>query len=195
MVVKVGFVVEGDCEKILIESKHFRDWAVQYELEICDPVIDVRGGGNLCPQQIQPYVELCQKQANPDKIVVLTDLECEPCITQARQRIGIEHIDLLCIACKALESWYLADTEALQKWMEKKVSEHKNPELSGTEKKPWDELKCLANKYKTRGPGKKKPIFTRKMLNDYGFSLQRAAAHPACPSAQYFLKKLAALTQ
>jgi len=193
-VVRIGFVVEGDCESLLIESPGFRAWAEAQRLIICDPVINARGGGNLCPKQIQSFVNLCQTQANPDKIVVLTDLECDPCVTKTRERIGTGAVDLVCVARKALESWYLADTEALRQWLGQEIQPISSPELTDDSDKPWHYLKKLAKQYQARGPGSNKVLFTRKMLNDYQFSLSRAAAHPDCPSAGYFLEKLKTLS-
>ncbi len=43
--VRIGFVVEGDCEKLLLESSTFQTWAKQHEIEICYPIINA-GGGN-----------------------------------------------------------------------------------------------------------------------------------------------------
>ncbi len=86
--VRIGFVVEGDCEKLLIESANFRTWATPQGLEICDPVINARGNGNLCNKRMNVYIEKYLNEAKPDKIVVLTDLECDPCVTQVKQRIG-----------------------------------------------------------------------------------------------------------
>ncbi|MCP4702015.1 MAG: hypothetical protein GY862_34930 [Gammaproteobacteria bacterium] len=55
--VKAGFVVEGDCEKLLLESSSFKSWARKNGIQVCSPVINARGGGNLCPQQISAFVE------------------------------------------------------------------------------------------------------------------------------------------
>ena len=48
--VKIGFIVEGDCEKIFIESDNFKNWANMQGIEICSPVVNAKGGGNLLPQ-------------------------------------------------------------------------------------------------------------------------------------------------
>lgn len=195
--VKVGFVVEGDCEKLLLESTSFRDWAQKHGIEVCFPIINARGGGNLCPQQLGGFVEACMTQAQPEKIVVLTDLECDPCVTRTKQRIGTDGIDQICVAKKALESWFLADTLALQTWLGLPDIEEADPELQNEEaaKMPWQHLKDLSQRHNVRGPGANKLIFTKRMLSKYGFSLENAAAHPNCPSAGYFLKKLKGFAQ
>jgi hypothetical protein len=195
-VVKIGFVVEGDCEKLLLESVAFQTWAQQNGIEVCYPVINARGGGNLCPKQLGGFVDACLTQAKPEKIVVLTDLECDPCVTATKQRIGTEGIDQICVAKKALESWFLADSQALQTWLGIADAEESDPELqTQPDKMPWLQLKEIAQQYAARGPGTSKLIFAKRMLFQYGFSLENAAAHPNCPSAAYFLNKLKGLAQ
>ena len=117
--VKVGFVVEGDCEKMLLSSKGFQQWATQPGIEIC-AVINASGGGNLCPENIEPSIANCRNLSNPDKIVVLTDLECEPCITATKNRIG-GNVDHIVVAKKALEAWFLADTGSTRKIFARKM--------------------------------------------------------------------------
>jgi hypothetical protein len=192
--VRVGFIVEGDCEKLLLESANFRQWAVAQQLEICDPIINAKGNGNLCQKRFMPLIQLCQKNAQPDKIVILTDLECDPCVTETKKRIGQEQIDLICVARKALESWYLADITALRLAFNKNdLAEIQNPELTNEAEKPWDYLKTLAKQHQVRGPGSNKTLFTKRFLTHHQFDLTRAANHPDCPSATYFLTKLQAL--
>jgi hypothetical protein len=57
---------------------------------------------------------------------------------------------------------------------------------------PWERLKEIAINYhkKKLGPGRKKKTFTQKMIEQFGFSMERVANHPNCPSAKYFLEKL-----
>ncbi len=190
--VRIGFVVEGDGEKLLIESANFRNWATQQGLEICDPVINACGGGNLCSKQIDVYITQCLNQAKPDKIVVLTDLECDPCVTAVKRRIGNQGVAKVFVAKKAVEAWFLADTQAINKWLGQTDFVEANPEL--TLEMPWQRLKQIVHELeqqgiKVRGPGDKLP-FTKKMLKHYGFSIERAANHPHGASAKYFLEKL-----
>ena len=189
--IRIGFVVEGICEKLLIESAGFHTWASQYGLEIGYPVINAGGNGNLCTQNIKPFLEKCHIEANPDKIVVLTDLECEPCVTATKARIGNDKVTQIIVAKKALEAWFLADTVAMRRWL-------KNDDFPGetmpeqTTGMPWERLKEIATIYhkKKLGPGRKKKPFTQKMIAQFGFSIERAANHPNCPSAKYFVEKL-----
>lgn len=191
--VKIGFVVEGDTEKLLIESTGFRNWAIQNNIEIGIPVINAGGGGNLCPRQIEKYINSCLTQVKPDKLVVLTDLECEPCITQVKQRIGNGRVAKIFVARKAIEAWFLADTQAMQIWLEQTEFFEELPEK--TAKMPWERLGEIAKALDKRGTGSSKIAFTKKFITRFNFSIERAATHPNCQSATYFLEKLKEIAQ
>ncbi len=199
--VRVGFVVEGDTEKAFVESVRFSDWLKNdYGLEVVRPVVNAAGGGNLCSRRICDLVKSLKLAYQPEKIVVLADLDpdqCAPCITQRKEIIGTEGIDLVVIARKALESWFLADTAAMRHWTGDKEFYEPEPEDPVIEPEtrrgmPWERLKQIRNT-KGRGPGEKLP-FAKKFITDHHFDLKQAAAHPNCPSARYFVQKLAALS-
>lgn len=181
--VKVGFIVEGDTEKILIDSSSFRHWATDNGIEILKPVIDAKGGGNLLPQNIEPLVMQLQAQ-QPEHIIILTDLEYEQSPELVRQRIGNNHTNLIFVAVKAIEAWFLADSQALQTWLDNGEFHEPNPEA--TPDMPWERLKEIARLLGKRGPGSSKPAFAKRMVKHYEFSIARAASHPNCPSAQEF---------
>lgn len=190
--VTVGFVVEGASDKKLVESQSFRDWLKQdYQLQVIDHVIDVQGNGNLCSRNISLYVNLLKKQHNPDKIVVLADLDpekCAPCITKRKEIIGNDNIDLVIIARKAMESWFLADTEAMKSWTRQSRFFEEYPEK--TPSMPWERLKEIGLQTIGRGTGSSKISFADKFINLHKFNVARAAEHPNCPSAKYFVEKL-----
>ncbi|MEN9898793.1 MAG: hypothetical protein RLZZ66_2442 [Pseudomonadota bacterium] len=181
--VKIGFIVEGDCEKIFIESDNFKNWANMQGIEICSPVVNAKGGGNLLPQNIKPMVELLQ-YANAQHIVILTDLEREPDEILVRNRIGSEYTNHVFISVKAFEAWFLADSDAMKKWL--KVDSFYEDEPEKTEDLPWDRLKALAAALDKKGTGKNKPNFAKFMMKHYEFSIERAAKHPNCASAKKF---------
>ena len=193
--VTVGFIVEGDSDKKLIESPTFKEWAKQeFQLEILDNVIQAGGNGNMCSRNIATYVSLLKKQSNPDKIVVLADLDpekCAPCITKRKEIIGKKDIDLVIIACKAMESWFLADTHAMQLWTKDSHFFEQAPEQ--TSDMPWERLKEIALTKTGRGTGRSKISFARKFIEIHKFDISRAAQHPNCPSAKYFVEKLGLL--
>ena len=181
--VKVGFIVEGDTEKILLESKNFEDWTKNIGVDICHPIENANGSGNLLPKHIVPLVERLKLQ-DPSHIIILTDLENDPDKQSVIDRIGTDHTQLIFIAVKAIEAWFLADTSALNKWLKLEGVYEDFPEL--TPALPWDRLKALANEHNKRGPGGSKPVFAKQMTKHHGFSLERAAAHVNCPSATEF---------
>ena len=187
--VKIGFIVEGNTEKIVIESESFKQWTTQQGIEIYHPVLDAKGGGNLLPKHIEPLV---QRLKDADYIVILTDLEHETSPQAVRDRIGTSYTSLIFIAVKAIEAWFLADSEALRKWLKTDDVFEVYPER--TVNMPWERLKELANNYKQSGTGSSKPAFAKRMTRHYGFSLERAANHPNCPSAKEFYDGLLKLS-
>jgi len=193
-VVTVGFVVEGPSDKKLVESESFQAWSREVcGLDLVPPVVDVGGKGELCSRKIIASVEKLRIEANPDKVVVLADLDpdrCAPCISKRKEIIGNTGIDLIVIASKAIESWFLADTEAMCRWTGDKGFYEDWPEtLPGT---PWDRLKEIG-RHTGRGPGANKILFARKFIHHQGFDVRRAAKHPHCPSARYLVERLCAL--
>lgn len=185
--VKIGFIVEGDTEKIIIESKLFKSWAQANGIEICAPVINAKGGGNLLPHHIQPMLAQFQR-TQPDHILILTDLENDTDIASVKTRITTEHTELIFVAVKAIEAWFLADTLALRRWL--KIEDVVEEEPEATLGVPWERLKALATEKGARGPGSSKPGFAKKMCGQYGFDVAQAASHQACSSAKFFHDEL-----
>ncbi|HKY55119.1 MAG TPA: hypothetical protein VJM08_12470, partial [Anaerolineales bacterium] len=140
--VKVGFIVEGDSEKIVIESADFKEFLQENDFELVNPVVNAKGGGNLLPQNIDAYLARLDQQA-VDSIIVLTDLEDEESVDLVRERISNARIDIIFIAVKALEGWFLADSIAMSKWLG--VRNFNEPQPEQTLNKPWDRLKEISN--------------------------------------------------
>jgi len=191
--VRVGFVVEGASDKKLIESESFRAWLRdECGIQVLDPVVDAGGNGQMCNRNIGVLVEKLRIQASPDKVVVLADLDpdsCAPCVEKRKEIIGSSGIDLVVIARKAMESWFLADTKAMRSWTGDAGFREEHPEtLAGM---PWDRLKEIGRQI-GRGPGNKK-IFSRRFIRDHDFDVRRAADHGNCPSALYFVERLCRL--
>ena len=189
--VTVGFVVEGDSEKRLVESELFRRWLREdCNLEVVGQVVNA--AGNMCSRNVEDKVRLLRIEANPDKVVVLADLDPDrrvQCVRERKKIIGSQGIDLLAIARKALESWFLADTEAMRRWLGDSTFCEPTPETLGG--MPWDRLKELRDK-KGSGPGTK-VRFSKKFIRNHKFDVRRAAQHDQCPSARYFVERLCVL--
>lgn len=192
--VTVGFVVEGDSDEFLPQSQVFREWLrTECDLEVVDPVINAGGNGNMCGRKIINYVAALKIQAKPDKVVVLIDLDpdrCAPCIEKRKEMIGGHGIDLIVVARKAIESWFLADTEAMRSWTGD--NDFYEPEPESLKEMPWERLKRIGRDI-GRGPGNSKPSFAKKFIRINKFDVRRAGNHPNCPSARYFIEKLYAL--
>jgi hypothetical protein len=184
--VRIGFIVEGYSEKILIESDTFRKWCEKNEIAIVAPVINAKGGGNLLPQYLSNYIINISENGRPDKIVVLTDLENICAVEKVRQRILTEEfkdkIDFVFVSIKALEAWFLADGIAMASWLGEKTFHEDHPEE--TPGMPHERIKQIAKDKNKRGPGPH-PEFVKKMMR-HGFSVERAATHPHCFSAKEF---------
>lgn len=189
--IKVGFIVEGGSEKVIVESTQFRDFLDGKGYELVTPVIDAKGGGNLLPQNIESFVARFDVE-EVDHIFVLTDLENEPSVDAVRQRIQNESIQFSFVAVKALEAWYLADSAAMNSWLDDSDFHEAQPEQ--TQAMPWDRLKEIATERGKRGPGQK-ISFAKKITKHHGFSLVHAAQHQNCPSAtelvDYFTQGIA----
>jgi len=190
-VVRLGFIVEGHTEKIIIESPRFADWLNKQGLALVRPVIDAEGGGNLLPQKISPMVKTLNN-VKVEHIIILTDLERDPEISVVKQRIANEYTDLIFIAVKAIEAWFLADSKAMAQWLSCHDFYEENPEQ--TVDMPWDRLRDIANTYQQQGTGKSKPAFAKRMVKHYGFDIEQAANHVNCPSAKFFCNGLIKLT-
>jgi len=125
--VKLGFIVEGKTEKLVIESDSFKKWLAASGCERINPVLDANGGGNLLPQHIEPMVNLL-KGAGAEHIIILTDLELDPNLDTVKNRITTTHTDLIFIAVKAIEAWFLADSQAMNSWLETTNFHEASPE-------------------------------------------------------------------
>jgi len=193
--VTVGFIVECHSEACLVDSKQFCEWLrMECNLRAIPPAVNVAGNRELCNRNIGKWVDSLKKRADsPDKVVVLADLdpdECAPCITARKKIIESNGIDLIVIARKALESWFLADTAAMCKWTGDRTFTEPRPEE--TPEMPWNRLKeiGISKGHSTRGS---KVKFVQMFISDHHFDVRRAARHPHCPSAKYFVDRVCAL--
>ena len=173
--------ISDESEKIVVESKAFREFLVQYDYELVTPVIDANGGGNLLPQNIEDFIARLTNN-DVDRVFILTDLEDEPSVDEVKQRVAHAKVDATFVAVKALEAWFLADSNAMKQWL--KCDEFNEPEPEQTINKPWERLKEIAEENDERGPGSSKVAFAKRMVKHWGFDVQNAANHPACLSAE-----------
>lgn len=186
--VKVGFLCEGKTEVKFVRSEKFQDCLRRIGIEAVEPVLDAKGGGNLLPDNSKEFLETLWSNG-AQKIVVLTDLDEDACITLTKQRISASDDKVVIVAVRTIESWFLADSETLSFLLKQKF-EFDYPEK---EEIPFMTMRNVFLEKQNREIGDKE-ILAARMLK-YGFSLENAANHPSCPSATYFLNKLQQLAK
>jgi hypothetical protein len=187
--VKVGFICEGDVERILIESPSFQDLLHRLNLECVYPVINAEGNGNLLPHNILKHRKnLNDKQA--EIIIIITDLDNSISISSVEDRIRPLQNEILIVSVKQIEAWFLADSVSMSNLFKQKYSF----EFPENELIPYEAIRKESLRLTGRGYGKsEKSKFALKFIRD-GFSIENAANHPNCPSAKYFINKLQSLS-
>jgi hypothetical protein len=181
--VKVGFICEGETEKIIVDSPNFKNILALNNLQLVN-AIDATGNGNLLPKNITPFIESL-KDDGAEKIFILTDLDKDVCITKTKTRINAPEDIVVVISVKQIEAWFLADSVTLSKVFGKEYQF----DFLENENFPREKLRDIFIAEKGRGIGDSKPKFAKRFLNE-GFSILNAAAHPNCNSAKYLLSKL-----
>lgn len=192
--VKIAFIVEGYTEKLLVESKSFREKMQQHGITVCDPVINAKGNGNLLPRYMTQHIQLLRSSCTPDRIAVITDLEDSDSPAAVKDRIAHEEIDdeLVFISIKAIEAWFLSDSTCMSSWLQ---SNHHEDAPEQTLKMPWDHLKDLSIQYLGRGPGPLKLKLAKSLIEKHNFCIERAAGHNNSPSVTLFFDTIRALQQ
>ena len=184
--VKVGFICEGETEKIIVESDSFKQLLLQYNC-IFKKAINATGNGNLLPKNILPFIEIL-KDEGVEKIFIISDLDKDECITNTKLRINAPNSIIVIIAVKQIEAWFLADTLLLSKIFGEPF-EYPFPENEST---PRETLKSLFLQKTKRVIGDSKPKFAYNMVSN-GFNLLNAAKHENANSVKYFIHKLQSL--
>ena len=189
---KIGFIVEGGAEKIILKSENFQDFAKSNNLEIIG-IFDAGGKGNFTSysENVSRFFKIF-KDKLAQYIIIVTDIENDPCITYTKNSIYKydENKQIELISVKAIESWFLADSETLSKVFQ---TDFVFPNLEEIDKLPFDQIKKEFLKYTKRGISKSSNMLAKKMIRN-GFSIINAANHPECKSAKYFIEKLIELS-
>jgi len=183
--VDIGFLVEGETEEILINHLKNIDWFEQFGINIVS-VINLKGNGNFCAKNIEKFI-IQAKAFEPKHIILLTDLECDPCIEKTKERLGDCSDCITIIARKAIESWILADTNLMQTITNNKEFIYNTPETTST--MPFDEIVSVLKDNNAKGTGPSKPRFLKRVIKQ-GFDIDSANQHLNIPSLNYFIDKL-----
>ena len=184
---KVGFIVEGHCEQAVLNSLAFQDWLTVVGVLRVGAVGNAKGKNNLSNEVARSLAEILRSKG-AEHIIILRDLDELLDLETAKQEV-IQADDItLCVAVRELEAWFLADSGTLSTIF--KTNFHfDHPEQ---EAKPLETLSRLSRRFRNDRGIDDKRKFTNLMIAN-GFSIQRAAEHPNCPSARYFLGKLQTL--
>lgn len=181
--VKIGFICEGETEKIIIESANFQTFLVENELAFVN-AIDAAGNGNLLPKNIEPFIEIL-KDEGAAIIFILTDLDTDKCITKTKERINAADDIAVIISIQQIEAWFLADSVTLSSIFKSKYFfEYPEKEIQ-----PREKLKEIFIEKTGRGIGESKPGFAKQIIKQ-GFSILNAAQHVNCNSAKYLVNAL-----
>lgn len=170
---------------MILESGDFKDLLTELHLNFIPEIINAEGNGNLLPNNIEKHSKiLLDKGAT--KIIILTDLDKDVCITQTKERIYPLENHSVIVSVKQIESWFLADTYAMRSLLKTGNFNNTHPESYSS---PYEEIKKIRMDKINQGAGSK--LFLAKiMINQNNFSIKRAAEHPNCTSAKYFIEKL-----
>jgi hypothetical protein len=186
--VKLGFIVEGETERIVLEKSDFFNYLQSLNIAYIPEVIDAKGNGNLLPDNIIPHTKTLEDKG-ATQIFILTDLDNDQCITYTKERISPLSQHIVTVSIKAIEAWFLADTMAMCNFLKDTAFTYEMPE-DVTD--PFEEVKAIRLAKNNRGIGSK-PILAQLMIRN-SFSIQRAALHPNCNSAKYFLEMIRRLS-
>jgi hypothetical protein len=184
--IKVGFICEGYTEKILLESPAFKAILANLNIETAQ-IINAEGCENLLPKNIQAHVTILEDEG-AQILFILTDLDNAACISHTKNRVSARPNDIVIVACKKIEAWFLAGSSTMSQLLKTPNFKFDNPE---EEKEPFETINQLLIDRTGRGVGRRsgKTTLANRMIQ-LGFDLSDAAAHPNCPSAKYFLIKL-----
>lgn len=185
--VKLGFIVEGDTEKIILQSDAFQDYLRKLELNFIEKVVNVGGADKLLPKFLEPITNILVDEG-ATHIFILTDLDEDKHVNKTKERIEAQDIHIVVIAIKTIEAWFLADTDTISAFFQEKMYFEYPEQIDN----PFEAIKELRLSKLGRGVSSKK-ILARILLK-CGFSIEKAAQHPHCSSAQYFIKKIEGLS-
>jgi predicted ATP-dependent endonuclease of OLD family len=181
--VRIGFICEGETEKIIVESDKFKKGLAKLNLQFVK-AIDALGNGNLLPKYIKPFLHTLEREG-AEKVLILTDLDESTSISLTKKRIDPGGRHTVVLSKRQVEAWFLADSQMLSSVFQTDYR-FEFPEEAET---PLETLREVFVKQTGRGIGASKVLVAKKMVG-YGFDVFNAAKHENCSSAKYFADKL-----
>ena len=158
-------------------------------LDFISDVIDAEGNGNLLPNHLPAYTSTLEDKG-ATHIFILTDMDDDKCITETKNRIEAPIGHIVIVSIKKVESWLLADTDAMSSYLRMPDYYIEFPESVND---PYEEIKGIRMKQINRGTISKTTL-ANAIVSNHHFSFRRAASHPNCNSARYFAEKLKSLS-
>ncbi|MGA0558448.1 hypothetical protein ACO2Q8_17435 [Larkinella sp. VNQ87] len=180
--VKLGLICEGESESYIFDTDSFKAFLATLHIELIG-IAETGSKNQYLGDRLIRYRQILLDQG-AEKIIALIDLDRDACITVTKQNVLPFDNQMVVVAVKEFENWYLADTEALSRLLGNQV----HIDYPENDFEPFKTIAHLNRK----GFGGSKPRLAMKMRAN-GFSVERAAQHPNCPSANYFLTKLQSL--
>ena len=185
--VKIGFIVEGHCEKAVLGSDAFQDYLSKTGILNVHDIQNAKGKSNLLNDTSKSLAQIIRDKG-AQHILVLRDLDDLPNAETAKNEV-IKADDIsVCVAIRELEAWFLADSATISTIFKTSFF----CEFPEHESDPLETLNKLSRQFRQGRGIDDKRKFTNLMLA-HGFTIQQAARHPNCPSAAYFLSTLQTL--
>lgn len=185
--VKLGIICEGESEPLILDTAEFRTFVAQYNTELVG-ITQAGGKKEYGAERIEKHRKILLDQG-ADYIFVLVDLDTDACITLTKQEIIQQPNQTIIVAVQEFENWYLADSSALSAFVGTSV-EIPNPEQDHDPITTIVNLGLAAQRFRRY---RKSKVLLAKDMHRHGFTIENAAQHPNCPSANYFLTKLQTL--
>lgn len=120
----IGFVVEGSSDKKVIEE-------ICKKIHVKPEIRHKRPGGGISPRKTESYAKDLLYKKSCKKVIILKDSHCsDPAEVERKTRDKIKFNEnvKICIVVHAIESWLLADEEAIGDYLSSKIKEIHNPE-------------------------------------------------------------------
>jgi len=188
--VKLGFIVEGETERIILEKSDFFSHLQSLSINYVPKIVNADGSGNLLPYKIGDYTNRLRVEG-ATMIFILTDLDNDACITNTKNRIAPLPDQVVIVSVKTIESWFLSDTEAMRRLLKDPQFQYSDPQNISD---PYEEIRSLGISKLNRGFGSK-VMLAKTMVKNCNFSILNAARHPNCNSAKYFLEMISEVAE
>lgn len=199
--VKVGFIVEGHSEVVIVRSDSFKVYLnslgleTSYELTINavgkNNIYDTSGNLNRLKTDTDERLNQLYELGAVVVFILLDRDNADNCLAEFKSKIYRHPETVVIVAMQQIEAWFLADTDCLRQFMQKNIPEIESPESFLD---PIGEIDRLRKMHSGIGIGGKIKL-ANTIVHRCNFSLANAAAHPSCPSGAYFQRKLIEVAQ